>query len=70
MKRFGVSLAGVFLVSMFVGCGGGGVEVGPPAETPKTSVTSDFREAMEKAGSKMLMKKKPRSSPSETKAGP
>jgi len=43
-----------------VGCGGGGVEVGPPAEVPKTSVTPEFKAAMEKAGSNMMKKARPK----------
>ncbi len=68
MKRFGVLLTSVFLVSSIVGCGGGGIQEGSPSETPATGAqTPEFREAMEKAGKKMMMKHMPATGSSAAK---
>lgn len=69
MKRFSVILTWVFPLSIVVGCGGGGVEVGPPSETPKGTVTKEFREAMEKAGSKMQKRQRPKDFAEAKKSG-
>jgi hypothetical protein len=54
MKRFAIVLALALPASIIVGCDGGGVEVGSPSEAPKGAQTQQFREAMEKAGNKMM----------------
>jgi len=69
MKRFGVLFTSVFLGSMIVGCEGGR-EVGSPAEAPKSSITPDFRAAMEKAGNKMMKKQMPKDFSAPAKTGP
>jgi hypothetical protein len=68
MKCFAVLLTAVFLVSMIVGCEGGR-EVGPPAEGVQSSVTSDFKAAMEKAGNKMMKKQMPKAFRGPAKKG-
>jgi len=60
MKRFSVFLAWVFPLSIVVGCGGGGVEVGSPSAAPKSAITPEFRAAMEKAGNKMQKRQRPK----------
>ncbi len=60
MKRSAIFLAWTLPLLFLVGCDGGGVEVGPPKTAPTTSVTPDFRAAMEKAGGKMQSKRKPK----------
>jgi len=60
MKRFGTMLAWISLGAFAAGCGGGGVEVGSSTETPPSGGPSHFREAMEKAGSKMQKNQKPK----------
>jgi len=70
MKRFVVYLVWALSASIIVGCGGGGIEVGAPAEAPKSSQTSEFREAQEKAGKKMMTKKKPAGASGAPKTGP
>jgi hypothetical protein len=59
MKRFAILLTSAFLAAMIIGCEGGR-EVGPPAEGNQSPITSDFREAMEKAGNKMMKQQMPK----------
>jgi hypothetical protein len=57
MKRAGFFFAFVYLGSIIVGCGdggGGSGAGGSSTEAPKNAVSNEFRDAMEKAGSKML----------------
>jgi hypothetical protein len=70
MKRFGVLLTSVYLVSGIVGCGGGGVQEGSPPGPVKSAQTAEFKDMMEKAGKKMMMKGRPKDSSSSTKKGP
>jgi len=60
MRRLAVFLTRVLPLSIIVGCGGGGVEVGAPSEAPKGGMPPEFREAMQKAGSKMMKKQRPK----------
>jgi hypothetical protein len=59
MKRFAILLTSVFLGSTIIGCEGGR-EVGPPEGGPQSSITPDFRAAMEKTGNKMMKKQMPK----------
>jgi hypothetical protein len=61
MKRFGVFVSCGAVVAFVVGCGGT-VDVGAPAEPPKSAVTNEFKAAMEKAGNKMMRKQAPKAS--------
>jgi hypothetical protein len=55
MKRAVLFFATVYLGSIIGGCGdGGGGGGGSPTDAPKDAITNEFKEAMEKAGSKML----------------
>ncbi len=67
MKRFGTMLAWISLGTFAAGCGGGGVEVGSPKETPPSAVTNEFKAAMEKAGNKMMKKQMPKGGGGTTK---
>jgi len=53
-------LAWISLGTFAAGCGGGGVEVGAPKEAPPSSVTPEFKAAMQKAGNNMMKKQKPK----------
>jgi hypothetical protein len=55
MKRFGCLLAFAFLISVFTGCGGGGLEEGQPKEVPLSSTNDQFKAEMEKNAAKMKM---------------
>jgi len=55
MKRIGVLLASAFLGLVLVGCEGG-LKEGSPSEPVTTSITNEFKAAMEKAGPKMTKK--------------
>jgi len=59
MKRFRSIAVVVLLGPLIFGCGGGGPEIGPPAEV-KGAQTDEFKAAMEKAGKKMAPKGGPR----------
>jgi len=67
MKRLGTMLAWISLGTFTAGCGGGGVEVGSPKEAPPSAVTNEFKEAMQKAGSKMMKKQMPKGGGATTK---
>jgi len=70
MKRCVTFLTLIFSASIIVGCGGGGIEVGAPEGAPQGGQTSEFKEAMEKAGKKMMTKKKPADASGAPKTGP
>jgi hypothetical protein len=58
MKRLRPMVASLLLWPVITGCGGGGPEIGAPAEI-KSVQTNEFKEAMEKANKKMTSKGKP-----------
>jgi hypothetical protein len=68
MKACAVLLTSGILVAMIVGCEGGR-EVGPPAGGVQSSITSDFKAAMEKAGNKMMKKQMPKAFSGPAKKG-
>jgi len=61
-------VASLFLGPVIAGCGGG-PEIGPPAEV-KGGQTSEFKDAMEKAGKKMQLKGKPKAPGGAGKSAP
>jgi hypothetical protein len=60
MKRATVFVSCAAVVGLAFGCGEGGVDVGAPKDTSKGPVTNEFREAMQKAGNKMMKNQKPK----------
>ena len=69
MKRFSPIVISLFVWPVIAGCGDSGPVIGPPAEV-KGGQTSEFKEAMEKAGKKMQSKGKPKASPDASSKGP
>ncbi|GAC1468690.1 MAG: hypothetical protein NVSMB9_11590 [Isosphaeraceae bacterium] len=67
MKRLRPIVALLFLGPVIAGCGGGGPEIGAPAGPVQGAQTSEFKAAMEKAGTKMLTRKKPAAPKTEEK---
>jgi hypothetical protein len=57
MKRSGVSVIGAFLVSLIVGCDGGGLKEGPPPEPVKSQQSEEFKQLMQKSEAKKAMMK-------------
>jgi len=60
MKRLGILASCAVVLAFVTGCDGGGVEVGTPSDTSKGAQTSEFKAAMEKAGSKMMKGQRPK----------
>ena len=56
MKRFGIVVAGVVLAWTIGGCGGGGVDEGPPKDGPMEPQTQDFKNYMKENAGKMAGK--------------
>jgi hypothetical protein len=59
-KRAGFFVSCAAVVAFAFGCGEGGVEVGSSKDTSKGPVTNEFKEAMQKAGNKMMKKQMPK----------
>jgi hypothetical protein len=61
MKRYGVLLAGTLLSAVIGGCGGGGLEEGPPTGpvSAESAQPADFKAEMKRNAEKMKNAKKP-----------
>jgi len=64
MKRFGILAAGLLSASIVAGCGGGGIEEGPPKEGSLDPATPDMKEFMKQNAANMQPK------PSQKKNAP